>query len=107
MKKFIIPVIAILIATTASANPRLKNKKHFAKDYDPNKKIEYPTTTLAALNKGPLYKNAGHEYAEVGQNVYLNNANDLKGPKYKNSRNYAAPTSTEAVENVQPDIAAK
>lgn len=106
MKKLILPAIAIfLVASSVNANPRFKNQKHFAKDFDANAKVEYPISSLSAINQGPIYKNFGHEYA-ASEQVYLDNANQLVGPKYKNERNFAAPSNV-IVEDVRPEIAMK
>lgn len=106
MKKFIIPVIALLfVAVTANANPRLKNQKHFGKDFDPNQKVEIPMATLAELNKGPQFKNNGHVQGE-GALVDVNNANTVTGPKFKNERVYNVENAAPQAE-VRPEIAAK
>lgn len=105
MKKLIYTVLAVLFVTVAAnANPRLKNKKHFKKDFDPNKKVEAPLTTLSALNKGPQYKNEGHEYdVAEGTDVNLNNANTVKGPKYKNQKPFSDKNTNS--KDANPEIA--
>lgn len=86
--------MAVMVVFTASANPRFKNKKHFKKDFDPNKKVEAPLTTLSALNKGPQYKNGGHEHdVSNGSVVNVDDANNVKGPQYKNQKHFARPSS--------------
>ena len=106
MKKIIIPVVAFLmIAVSANANPRLKNQKHFAKDFDPNKKVEVPVTSLAALNKGPQFKNEGHIMSDAGELVNVNDANKLKGPQYKNQKHFASPNG--GVVDAKPEIAGR
>lgn len=107
MKKFIIPIVAFMfVAITANANPRFKNQKHFGKDFDPNQKVEFALTTLATLNQGPVYKNQGHIYdAANGELVNVNNANTIKGPEYKNQKNFAVPAAK--VQDIQPEIAMK
>lgn len=97
-------MIALLfVAVSVNANPRFKNKKHFKKDFDPTVVVEAPLTTLAALNKGPQYKNQGHVHdAASGSVVNVDDANTIKGPGYKNQKHFNSATP---VSDTQPEIA--
>jgi len=81
--KIIISIILTLgFVSTSMANPRFKNKK-------PTR----PTTAnyenvITTEKTGPEFKNTSTQDKEVvkAEKINTNNANNLKGPKFKNAK---------------------